>query len=74
MFFNLKKYVQNFFLLHAGLILYRAKFRKLVTMCRTYWCHRHLIDKEVGESSSLADESLLTEKKAIGIRGLVIRL
>lgn len=29
-------------------------------ICRTYWCYSHLIDKEVGETSGLADESLLT--------------
>lgn len=41
---------------------------------RTYWCYSHLIDKEVGETSSLADESLLAEKKTAGIARLAIRL
>lgn len=46
----------------------------MATIGRTYWCNSHLIDKEVGEPSSLADESLLTKRKATGTTGLVIGL
>lgn len=40
----------------------------------TYRCHCHLIDKEVGEPSSLADESFLTEQEGTGSPRLVIRI
>lgn len=46
----------------------------MVRICRTYGCHSHLIDKEVGEPGGLADESLLTEREAAGITRLVISL
>lgn len=41
---------------------------------RTYWCHCHFVDEEVGETGSLADESLLTEREAVGIFRLLTRL
>lgn len=53
---------------------YYAKFRKMAKNCRTYGCHSHLIDKEVGKPSSLVDESLLTEREAAGITRLLIKL
>lgn len=43
-------------------------------MSRTYWCDGHLVNKEVGEPGSFADESLLTEREAIGTTRLLIRL
>lgn len=43
-------------------------------ICRTYWCHSHFIGKEVGQTGSLADESFLTEREAVGIPRLLTRL
>lgn len=41
---------------------------------KTYWCHSHFVDEEVGQTGSLADESLLTEGEAVGIFRLLTRL
>lgn len=43
-------------------------------ICRTYRCHHDLISEEVREPSSLADESLLTERETVNVSGQVIRL
>lgn len=41
---------------------------------RTYRCHSYFIGEEVGQTGSLADESLLTEREAVGIFRLLTRL
>lgn len=43
-------------------------------MCQTYRRHHDLIDQEVGQPSSLADESLLAERQAVNVSKQVIRL
>lgn len=40
----------------------------------TYRCYSHLINKEVGETSGFANESLLTKEEVTGIIRLVLRL
>lgn len=46
----------------------------MAKMSATYRCNSHLVNKEVGEPGSFADESLLTEREAIGATRLLIRL